>query len=67
MQDRLWNAGINYHAHTFGPTHWLLFAKLDNLTNKLAYTSTSVLTQTMRENAPPIAGRSLKVGVQVSF
>jgi iron complex outermembrane receptor protein len=63
----LWNAGINYHAHTFGPTHWLLFAKLDNLTNKLAYTSTSVLTQTMRENAPPIAGRSLKVGAQVSF
>ncbi|BDU58760.1 hypothetical protein LMORI2_17420 [Limnohabitans sp. MORI2] len=63
----LWNAGINYHAHTYGPTHWLLFAKLDNITNKLAYSSTSVLTQTMRENAPPIAGRSLKVGAQVSF
>ena len=63
----LWNAGINYHAHTYGPTHWLLFAKLDNITNKLAYSSTSVLTQTMRDNAPPIAGRSLKVGAQVSF
>lgn len=63
----LWNAGINYHAHTYGPTHWLLFAKLDNITNKLAYSSTSVLTQTMREYAPPIAGRSLKVGAQVSF
>jgi len=63
----LWNAGINYHAHASGPTHWLLFAKLDNLTNKLAYASTSVLTQTMRDNAPPIAGRSLKVGAQVSF
>ena len=63
----LWNAGVNYHAHTYGPTHWLLFAKLDNITNKLAYSSTSVLTQTMRENAPPIAGRSLKVGAQVSF
>jgi iron complex outermembrane receptor protein len=45
----------------------LLFAKLDNITNKLAYSSTSVLTQTMRDNAPPIAGRSLKVGAQVSF
>jgi iron complex outermembrane receptor protein len=63
----LWNAGINYHAHTYGPTHWLLFAKLDNITNKLAYSSTSVLTQTMTTNAPPIAGRSLKVGAQVSF
>jgi iron complex outermembrane receptor protein len=63
----LWNAGINYHAHSYGPTHWLLFAKLDNITNKLAYSSTSVLTQTMGTNAPPIAGRSLKVGAQVSF
>ena len=63
----LWNAGINYHAHTYGPTHWLLFAKLDNITNKLAYSSTSVLTQTMGSNAPPLAGRSLKVGAQVSF
>jgi iron complex outermembrane receptor protein len=62
----MWNAGVNYHTHS-GPTHWLLFAKLDNLTNKLAYSSTSVLTQTMGANAPPLAGRSLKVGAQVSF
>ncbi len=62
----LWNAGLNYHTHS-GPTHWLLFAKLDNITNKLAYASTSVLTQTMGTHAPPIAGRSLKVGAQVSF
>jgi iron complex outermembrane receptor protein len=45
----------------------MLFAKLDNITNKLAYSSTSVLTQTLRGDAPPIAGRSLKVGAQVSF
>lgn len=63
----LWNAGINHHVHTYGPTHWLLFAKLDNITNKLAYSSTSVLTQTLGTNAPPLAGRSLKVGAQVSF
>ena len=62
----LWNAGLNYHLHS-GPNHWLLFAKLDNITNKLAYSSTSVLTQTLRENAPPLPGRSLKMGVQVSF
>ena len=62
----LWNAGLNYHTHT-AQTHWMLFAKLDNLTNKLAYSSTSVLTQTMGVNAPPLAGRSLKLGVQASF
>ena len=64
--NTLWNAALNYHTHS-GLTHWLLFAKLDNITNKLAYSSTSVLTQTMGSNAPPLAGRSLKVGVQVSF
>jgi len=64
--NTLWNAALNYHTHS-GPTHWLLFAKLDNLTNQLAYSSTSVLTQTMGTNAPPLAGRSLKVGAQVSF
>jgi iron complex outermembrane receptor protein len=64
--NTLWNAALNYHTHS-GLTHWLLFAKLDNITNKLAYSSTSVLTQTMGSNAPPLAGRSLKVGAQVSF
>jgi iron complex outermembrane recepter protein len=63
----LWNAGLNYHAHS-GPTHWMFFAKLDNLTNKLAYSSTSSLTQTMYSSlAPPLAGRSLKLGLQASF
>ena len=62
----LWNAGMSYHTHS-GNAHWLLFAKLDNLTNKLAYSSSSVLTQTLRDNAPPLAGRSLKVGAQMSF
>ena len=64
----LWNAGLNYHAHS-GPTHWMFFAKLDNLTNKLAYSSTSVLTQTLSGSglAPPLAGRSLKLGLQASF
>jgi len=63
----LWNAGLNYHAHS-GPTHWMFFAKLDNLTHKLAYSSTSSLTQTMSSSlAPPLAGRSLKLGLQASF
>ena len=61
-----WNAGLNYHTH-HGPTHWMFFAKLDNLNNKLAYSSTSVLTQSMGSSAPPLAGRSVKVGLQASF
>lgn len=61
-----WNAGLNYHTHS-GPTHWMFFAKLENLSNKLAYSSTSVLTQSMGSNAPPLAGRSVKMGLQASF
>ena len=63
----MWNAGLNYRAHS-GQTNWVFFAKLDNLTNKLAYSSTSSLTQTMSSSlAPPLAGRSLKLGLQASF
>ena len=62
----LWNAGVNYQTRAAG-TRWMLFAKLDNLTNQLAYSSTSVLTQTMGSNAPPLGGRSLKLGLQASF
>ena len=62
----LWNAGLNYQTRSAG-TRWMLFAKLDNLTNQLAYSSTSVLTQTMGSNAPPLAGRSVKLGLQANF
>ena len=62
----VWNAGLNYQTRSAG-TRWMLFAKLDNLTHQLAYSSTSVLTQTMGSNAPPLAGRSVKLGVQASF
>ena len=63
----MWNAGLNYRGHS-GQTQWMFFAKLDNLTNKLAYSSTSSLTQTMSSSlAPPLAGRSLKLGLQASF
>lgn len=44
----------------------LWFAKLDNLTNQLAYSATSILTTTAFPKAP-LPGRSLKVGVQANF
>ena len=63
----LWNAGMNYHVHV-GPTHWLWFARIDNLTNQVAYSATSILRQSLSEDrVPPLPGRSLRVGVQASF
>ncbi len=61
----LWNAAASYRV-TAGPTSWLWYARLDNLTNQLAYSATSVLTTTVFPNAP-LPGRSLKVGLQASF
>ena len=65
----LWHAAVNYHQ-AVGRSHWLWFAKLDNLTNQVAYAASSILRQTMPaegKEAPPMAGRSLKLGVQASF
>ncbi len=61
-----WNAGVNYRVKA-GPVSTLLYARLDNLTNALAYSATSILTSTAFPNAPPLPGRSLKVGLQASF
>ena len=61
-----WNAGASYRMKP-GPASLLLYARLDNITNKLAYSSTSVLTTTAFPNAPPLPGRSLKLGLQASF
>ena len=61
-----WNAGLNYRMKT-GAASLLWYARLDNITNRLAYSATSVLTTTAFPNAPPLPGRSLKVGLQASF
>ena len=60
------NAGVNYRMKT-GAANLLWYARLDNITNRLAYSATSVLTTTAFPNAPPLPGRSLKVGFQASF
>lgn len=60
------NAGLNYRMKA-GPASLLWYARLDNITNRLAYSATSVLTTTAFPNAPPLPGRSLKVGLQTSF
>jgi len=61
----LWNATASYRVKT-GPAQLLWYARLDNITNQLAYSATSVLTSTAFPKAP-LPGRSLKVGLQASF
>ena len=61
----LWHAGLSYRQLApVGTVHW--FARLDNLTNALAYSATSILTTTVPGRAP-LPGRSLKLGLQWQF
>lgn len=59
------NASLSYRQKV-GAATLLWFARLDNLTNELAYPSTSILTQTVPGKAP-LPGRSLKLGLQAGF
>ncbi len=61
----LWNAASSYRVKA-GAASLLWYARLDNITDKLAYSATSVLTSTAFPKAP-LPGRSLKVGLQASF
>ena len=61
----LLNASISYRQ-VLQDAALLWFAKLDNLGDTLAYSASSILTQTAPGKAP-LPGRSLKVGVQVKF
>ena len=61
----LWSAAMTYRTKV-AQSSALWFAKLDNLTDTLAYSASSVLTQTAPGKAP-LPGRALKVGLQVNF
>ena len=60
-----WSAALTYRQNT-EPARLLWYARLDNLTNQLAYSATSVLTTTAFAKAP-LPGRSVKVGLQAAF
>lgn len=61
----LWNAALAYRMKVQGASlTW--YARLDNLSNKLAYSATSILTTTVYP-AAPLPGRSVKVGLRVNF
>jgi len=61
----LWNAALTYRTK-FERANFTWYARLDNLTNRLAYSATSILTTTVYPNAP-LPGRSLKVGLRATF
>ena len=59
------NASLSYRQKV-GATDLLWFARLDNIGDKLAYSATSILTQTAPGKAP-LPGRNFKVGLQANF
>lgn len=61
----LWNASASYRMKV-GAQSALWYAALDNLTNRLAYSATSVLTTTAFPKAP-LPGRSVRAGVRLEF
>jgi len=61
----LWTAALTYRM-TAGPANLLWYARVDNAADKLAYSATSILTQTAPGKSP-LQGRSLKVGLRASF
>lgn len=61
----LWTAALTYRM-TAGPANLLWYARLDNAGDRLAYSATSILTQTAPGKSP-LPGRSLKVGLRAAF
>ncbi len=53
---------ISYHQRASDGTPWQVYAKIDNLTNQLAYAHTSFI-----KNAAPLRGRTLNVGMVKEF
>jgi iron complex outermembrane receptor protein len=61
----LWNAALAYRMKVQAAS-FTWYARLENIGNKLAYSATSILTTTVYP-AAPLPGRTLKVGLRVSF
>ncbi len=61
----LWNASLNYRMKV-QRANLTWYARIDNITNKLAYSATSILTTTVFPDAP-LPGRTLRVGMRATF
>ncbi len=62
----VWHGVLNHTVRWSGEREASFYAKLDNARNALGYSASSVLTQTAPVKSP-IAGRSLRLGLQTSF
>ncbi len=61
----LWHAAATWRVKT-GPSTLTWYARLDNASDRLAYSASSILTQTAPGRVP-LPGRSLRLGVQADF
>ena len=61
----LFNTALTYSMKA-KDANLLWFARLENATNKLAYSATSILTRSAPGKSP-LPGRSIKVGLQANF
>jgi iron complex outermembrane receptor protein len=67
----LWNVYMSYRQK-IASSHAIWFARVDNLTDALAYSATSILTTTAQDATSgrpkaPLPGRSFKLGLQLYF
>ncbi|MCF8169869.1 MAG: TonB-dependent receptor, partial [Methylotenera sp.] len=67
----LWNVYMSYRQK-IASSQAIWFARVDNLTDALAYSATSILTTTAQDATSgrpkaPLPGRSFKLGLQLSF
>lgn len=61
----LWHAGASYRSKV-SRTTLLWYARLENAGDTLAYSASSILTQSVPGRAP-LPGRSLRLGMQATF
>lgn len=61
----LWKAALTWRTKA-GASDLLWYARVENIGNRLAYSASSILTQTAPGRSP-LPGRSLKVGLQAHF
>ena len=61
----LWNAALTYKAKA-GLADLLWYARVENAGDRLAYTATSILTQSAPGRVP-LPGRSVRLGVRADF
>jgi iron complex outermembrane receptor protein len=60
-----WNASATYRQKA-GPASLLWFARLENIGDRMAYSASSILTQTA-PNRVPLPGRGVRLGLQATF